>query len=227
MPSHQPADAKRLQEMVDPVGFCDELLDFNFSLTIADPLQEDCPLTACSRGFLELTGYDLLEIVGRNCKFLLNGVPEDFIDSETRLKCRDYLSNHTRQNLEPFETDLPMFIKQCLGGVPRGEFVCVQTNATKSGELFKNMVYMKQVKLDDKPFILGLQAKLPQEWETSTDTVELERLCQRAFAQLSRNLFAVEMSLSGVFWYTASMSRHHGATLSSFDEYCFPCTAIE
>jgi hypothetical protein len=216
-----------MQETVDPVGFCDELLNFNFSVTIADPLQEDCPLIACSKGFMELTGYNLPEIVGRNCKFLLNGVPEDIIDSEAQFKCRDYVNNNARQSFEPCETNLPNFIKQCLGGLPRGEFVCVQTNATKSGDLFKNMVFLKQVELDGKPFILGLQAKLPQEWETSTDTAELERLCQRAFAQLSRNLFAVEMSLSSSFWYTATMSRLNGATLSSFDEYCVPCAGIE
>jgi len=42
--------------------------------------------------------------------------------------------------------------------------ICVQTNARKSGELFRNMFYLKQVELDEVHFILGLQAGLPEEF---------------------------------------------------------------
>ena len=46
-----------------------------------------------SLGFTELTGYSVQEIVGRNCRFLLNGVPSNLIDvgqlrgSQRRIWC--------------------------------------------------------------------------------------------------------------------------------------------
>eukprot|EP00971_Amphidinium_carterae_P275999 5476758-Amphidinium_carterae.1 len=33
-----------------------KVLDLEFSVTIADPTREDCPLVACSKGFTDLTG---------------------------------------------------------------------------------------------------------------------------------------------------------------------------
>lgn len=36
-----------------------EVYDLEFSVTVADPTQPDCPLVACSTGFTELTGYSV------------------------------------------------------------------------------------------------------------------------------------------------------------------------
>jgi len=219
MPSPLPGDAEkfeggsiRLQEIVDSVGHYDEFLNLNLSVTIADPLQEDCPLIACSEGFTELTGYSVSEIVGRNCRFLLNGVPKEYIDDETRFKCRNYVSNTKGQPLELSDKNLSEYIRRCdwASSLGKGELICVQTNATKSGELFKNMFYLKQVELNEKPFILGLQARLPEEWETNSDTEELERFCQQAFVRLSKNISSVELVLSKQFWYSAAARRQDG-----------------
>merc|ERR1719464_1699638 len=76
-----------LQKTVDNFGI-GELYDLGFSVTVADPSQPDCPLVACSAGFTELTGYTVKEIVGRNCRFLLNGVPSNLVDEDTRVKSR-------------------------------------------------------------------------------------------------------------------------------------------
>jgi len=65
------------------------------------------------------------------------------------------------------------------------------------------MLYLKHVELNEKPFILGLQSRLSEEWETSADTVQLERLVQRAIACLSKNVAAVELVLTKHFWYSA------------------------
>ena len=62
----------QLQDIVDAISQHDELLRLDLSVTVADPLQQDCPLIACSNGFTELTGYSVTEIVGRNCRFLLS-----------------------------------------------------------------------------------------------------------------------------------------------------------
>ena len=37
---------------------------------VSDPRQTDNPLIAVNQAFLDLTGYDEDEVVGRNCRFL-------------------------------------------------------------------------------------------------------------------------------------------------------------
>ena len=37
---------------------------------ISDPHQPDCPIVYCNDAFVELTGYPIDEIIGRNCRFL-------------------------------------------------------------------------------------------------------------------------------------------------------------
>ncbi|MCH2487432.1 MAG: PAS domain-containing protein [Erythrobacter sp.] len=37
---------------------------------ISDPHQPDCPIVYCNEAFVELTGYPIEEIIGRNCRFL-------------------------------------------------------------------------------------------------------------------------------------------------------------
>jgi hypothetical protein len=199
-----------LQQIVDAICY-DELLGLDFSVTVADPSQPDCPLVACSEGFTELTGYGLEEIIGRNCRFLLNGVPIDHIDEATRIKCRQYI--HKSEDAEALarSTDgddhLPDNMKKSWLSLTKGEIICVQTNAKKSGELFKNMFYMKQVELDEKSFILGLQARLPQEWETTISSSDLEVYCKQTFNHLGRNMSAFESILSRQFWYSAAIRR--------------------
>jgi len=39
-------------------------------IVIADPTRPDTPLVYCNRAFLEMTGYEAKEVVGRNCRFL-------------------------------------------------------------------------------------------------------------------------------------------------------------
>lgn len=39
-------------------------------IVLADPHQHDCPIVFANGAFCEMTGYDLAEIVGRNCRFL-------------------------------------------------------------------------------------------------------------------------------------------------------------
>merc|ERR1712046_14950 len=99
-----------LQEAVD--SFCiEELRELGFSVTIADPAQPDCPLVACSAGFTTMTGYSVQETVGRNCRFLMQGVPDEYIDNDTRSQCRLFCDGMEQQN--------------------KGEVLCAQTNARK------------------------------------------------------------------------------------------------
>ena len=43
---------------------------------ISDPHQPDCPIVYCNEAFVELTGYPIDEIIGRNCRFLQGEKPQ-------------------------------------------------------------------------------------------------------------------------------------------------------
>jgi PAS domain S-box-containing protein len=45
-------------------------------MILADPRQEDCPIAFANNAFLDLTGYEEAEVLGRNCRFL-QGVGTD------------------------------------------------------------------------------------------------------------------------------------------------------
>mmetsp|Transcript_97321 Transcript_97321/g.208818 ORF Transcript_97321/g.208818 Transcript_97321/m.208818 type:complete len:257 (-) Transcript_97321:148-918(-) len=197
-----------LQTVVDSLCI-DELMDLGFSVTIADPSQPDCPLVACSIGFTQLTGYTVQEIVGRNCRFLLNGVPSGLIDDEVRMKCRGFcLSSNLGEDWRGSTEHLPEGVEKPWVELPKGEMICVQTNARKTGELFRNMFYLKQVELDESRFILGLQAGLPEESvDGDLEMKDLQRKCQLAFGHLDENMTAIEQVLAAQFWYSAPIRR--------------------
>jgi len=181
-----------------------ELKELRFSVTVADPSLEDSPLVACSAGFSDLTGYHLNEIVGRNCRFLLNGVPHTYINEETRFHCRemcnDIRSGKEYNSVKPVVCE-PQYV------LPPGELICTQVNATKSGRLFRNMFFLKAVWLDDTPFILGLQAGIPEDYEEGAELEALQTKFEAAWKALGQNMSAIELVLCGQFWYSAGMRR--------------------
>jgi hypothetical protein len=198
-----------LQQVVDQFK-TEDLYDLDFSVTVADPSQPDCPLVACSMGFTELTGYKVHEIVGRNCRFLLNGVPTSLVDEETRLRCRSFcVSVSQGKTYDDTAQVLPAGVEKSWFNLPKGELICVQTNATKTGELFRNMFYIKQVELDDTAFILGLQAGIPEDYvpEGSEGLQKLQEKCQDAWLHLDANMATIEQVLAAQFWYQAPMRR--------------------
>lgn len=196
-----------LQKVAD-MFVIEELQGMGFSLTVADPLQPGCPLVACSAGFTELTGYSVQEIVGKNCRFMLNGVPSDLLDEETRMRCRAFCQSAVRGEdfCGPTEPS-PEWKRTPWAELPKGEMLCVQMNARKSGELFRNMFYLKQVELDGAPFILGLQAGLPDEIDLEVELSDLEESCRLAFRGLEMNRVVVEQTLAKHYWYSAPMRR--------------------
>lgn len=54
-------------------------------VTLADPELEDSPIIYANRPFMRITGYELDEIIGRNCRFLQG----DDRDQEGRLRLRE------------------------------------------------------------------------------------------------------------------------------------------
>jgi hypothetical protein len=127
----------------------DDVFGLPFSVSLALPTIEDTPLIAISEGFLTLTGYSQEDICGRNCRFLLEGVPQDQIQDQTRQESRRYCR------------------AAYLRGLTRlSHTFLIQRNARKSGELFWNLFMLAFVPIPgSQPLIIGLQLDLGAELE--------------------------------------------------------------
>lgn len=56
---------------------------------VSDPRLPDNPIIACNEAFMELTGYDESEIVGRNCRFLAGPGTEPWLTEAIREGVRE------------------------------------------------------------------------------------------------------------------------------------------
>jgi len=155
----------------------------SMSFTIADPLQEGCPLVGCSSGFRSLCGYELHEILGRNCRFLVDPVPPELVDDDVRLRARSFCELAAQPRKRDKLEERPE------------ELLCVQVNARKCGALFRNMFYLRVVSIGDRPYVVGLQAELQSEKEAADIDV-----WQDSFDRLLANMAEVERILGGPFW---------------------------
>jgi len=207
----------KLQEAVDRVFGAaggDSLKGLQFSITIADPTLEECPLIGCSTGFGKLCGYAMDEIVGRNCKFLVDPVPKELVNNKVRRLAKEFCiaardGGEFRLPDEELEPWMPK-----ARAADDGLF-CAQRNARKDRSLFANMFYLRRVELDDRPYVLGLQTELPaaalssQEANGPTDADDVARMeaCYQACRLLDSNMANLEKVLTSMFWYTGPMRR--------------------
>mmetsp|Transcript_37779 Transcript_37779/g.87334 ORF Transcript_37779/g.87334 Transcript_37779/m.87334 type:complete len:476 (+) Transcript_37779:49-1476(+) len=197
-----------LQSAVDRIfaGNGQALSSLAFSFTIADPLLDDCPLVGCSTGFGTLCGYQMEEIVGRNCRFLVDPVPQELVNSQVRQIVREFCqAKRTNDKYKIPRSHLEPWMRQ--HSDVDGLF-CIQTNARKDGSLFKNMFFLKEVSLSDHPYIVGLQSEVPGNEETHADE------CHQACLHLEANMAEVERVLAGLFWYCGGMRRQDDEDLN-------------
>mmetsp|Transcript_81328 Transcript_81328/g.225973 ORF Transcript_81328/g.225973 Transcript_81328/m.225973 type:complete len:381 (-) Transcript_81328:502-1644(-) len=193
----------------------DQLKWLRMSLTLADPALPECPLIGCSTGFGTLCGYTMDEIVGRNCRFLVDPVPKDMVNQGVRDVARNFV-NAVRDGKDyrmPADMKQPWMPPM---SQDQGVF-CAQMNAKKDGSLFENMFYMVRIELDDRPYIVGLQTGLPSGTLTmrSSDAGVLPndedasalQACYQACRILDANMGEVERSLAAFFWLSAPMRR--------------------
>jgi len=117
------------------------IADSEVCVTIADPNLPDTPLICCSDGFEVLTGYPRSEVIGRNCRFLNQSTG---------------LSPSVRKRLQR----AVMFSL---------EFVDILPNVKKSGEPFRNLLYMTSLVLRGRKYIMGVQADVT---DTGIYTIE-------------------------------------------------------
>jgi len=197
------ATAARLQEAVDRIFGtpATSLLGLEFSFSIADPFLPDCPLIGCSIGFTKLCGYDLPQIVGHNCRFLIDSVPDDRIDVNMR--------KHTKEFCKAVCEEQPWMPPADYAYAPKGrptdELVSMQTNRRKDGTLFNNLFYMKVFELsselgEEKPYIVALQTELAQGKDDLT-------VLASNLIKLDANMNKVKAELSSSYFMQCSMSR--------------------
>lgn len=199
-PEHSEAIQKAVDEIFDKDGES-SLRCLSFSFTLSDPFMQDCPMIGCSSGFSAMCGYQMHEILGRNCRFLADPVPPELLERSVRTVAREFCAAVAQKKT----FTLPDELRQ--PWMPHGQsddgVFCIQTNAKKDGSLFKNLFHLKKVVLDGRTLILGLQTELPADEEGSPELTLMLKACQR----YKDNISAAEKILSKMFWYEGSMSR--------------------
>mmetsp|Transcript_63229 Transcript_63229/g.116615 ORF Transcript_63229/g.116615 Transcript_63229/m.116615 type:complete len:276 (-) Transcript_63229:120-947(-) len=205
----------QLQAAVDKIFGAggDSLLGLNFSFTIADPQIDGCPLIGCSTGFTTLCGYEMPEIVGRNCRFLVDPVPAEEVDQAMRRRCRDFcLAAKEGKDYRVPPSELDPWLPE---DRPANELFAVQKNARKDGTLFNNMFHMRTLGLGDfdeeGQYIIALQSELPG------GRSDLALLADH-LKQLDKNMAKVEKILAKEFIITGSMRRQDGDPEDSDEE---------
>jgi len=210
-PHHQlwtKRQADALQESVGRIfGVGGEaLMGLAFSFTIADPFVDGCPLIGCSTGFTELTGHTMQDIVGHNCRFLVDPVPSDQIDQKMRKHVKSFCEEvKSGKGYQIPESEVEPWMPKC----PPDEFLCMQRNARKDGSLFNNMFFLKVFELsvdlgEEKPYIVGLQSELKEGKEA------LAKLSSN-LSLLQTNMEKVKKELSQQFFTQCSLSRYVGS----------------
>ena len=118
-------------------------------ITLADPDLEDMPLVYVNKAFLNMTGYTMEEVVGRNCRFMQG---EDR-DQEARYKMKEAIKNN-----QPIEITFK--------------------NYRKNGELFFNHLEMSPL-FDSNGkllYYLGVQLDVTQEIRAKEEIKRLNQL---------------------------------------------------
>lgn len=138
------SDASSAMQLWDYTDACERMSGMVQSLdcavTLADPLHPDCPLVAASTGFAKLTGLPRGAVLGRNCRFLQDGVPPHLLNKTAQAETR-------------------AFIDLCgqPGRQPREPAVFTQINKRANGDLFTMHYLLYYASYSGRPFILALQ----------------------------------------------------------------------
>ncbi|MCM3796524.1 STAS domain-containing protein [Priestia megaterium] len=114
--------------------FIKKALDYTHAgLTITDPSLPDNPIIYANKGFLDLTGYEREEVVGKNCRFL-----------------------------QGKQTN-PTTIKEMKQAIAARTSITVQIlNYTKKGHPFWNELYIDPLWMEGKLYFVGVQKDITE-----------------------------------------------------------------
>ncbi|BAU90613.1 MULTISPECIES: PAS domain S-box protein [Methylobacteriaceae] len=101
-PGLDPSDQRRRSAAANADVLFSAVDRTSLPIILTDPNQDDDPIVYTNRAFLDLTGYDLDQVVGRNCRFLQGPNTEPGCVDEIRAALRDdrdltvEITNHRR-----------------------------------------------------------------------------------------------------------------------------------
>jgi len=137
-----PREIERLvQEAHEMTGHY--LNDIKDPALLVDAICKDCPIVGATKGFCEMTGYTLEHVIGRNCRMMLDGVPQVAISRSARKNLQNYCD-----------------MCKVVGLTQIAEASAVQPNARRDGSHFVNLFLLGLCKVRHRTLILGVQLPL-------------------------------------------------------------------
>mmetsp|Transcript_74013 Transcript_74013/g.176164 ORF Transcript_74013/g.176164 Transcript_74013/m.176164 type:complete len:743 (+) Transcript_74013:148-2376(+) len=142
---HAQIDPERIRQRVDEayrtVGHIMDYLEERALLV--DALCLDAPIVGATTGFCQLTGYDRREVLGRNCRMMLQGVPEAAISKSSRKNVRDFCHMCQIKGLKDIS-----------------ETTSMQPNSRQDGSFFMNLFLLGLCMVHGHPYILSVQIEM-------------------------------------------------------------------
>lgn len=119
------------------------LTDLEAPAVLVDALCKDCPIVGATQGFCQLTGYPLDQVIGQNCRLMLQGIPTTAISRSSRQNLRDFCA-----------------MCRVKGITNIAEVTCIAANARRDGSHFVNLFMLGLVKIHHHIFILGVHVSI-------------------------------------------------------------------
>jgi len=147
------------------------------SVVVTDPSEEDNPFIGCSRGFAALTGYQVRELLGRNCRLLREYVPSHLKNQGEQAQARKFwwLASEKATKVDNDSQPCP---EDCC---------CSQINCKKDGSLFWNVFLLHCFFINGKAYVLGLQSKVDVD-NVNEDLLSLQSPSSAELKKTSRRL---------------------------------------
>ena len=151
-------------------------------VVIADMLQPDRPLIYCNRSFIEMTGYDRSEVLGKNCRFLqgpdTHGPDVERLRSAVRAgeDCTLTLLNY-RKNGTPFWNHLTISPVRNDDGILT-HYIGVQTDITLQKEEESRRQQQLQVEMLLRQVTQRIRSSLDLEQVLATAVGDVKTLLQ-------------------------------------------------
>lgn len=157
----------RVREGLATVGRL--LEDEEEAALLSDVHCSDTPIMGVSKGFTTLTGFSADQMIGKNCRILLTGVPEVAISKSVRKNLRDFCRMCRMDHLEQIS-----------------EVTSLQPNARADGSQFMNFFYVGLVKINRQDFLLGIQKSVGEGLFVKLSGGLLEQVTEEARASFKK-----------------------------------------
>lgn len=153
---------------------------------LSDVLLQDCPIIGATRGFTSLTGYSRDDLLGHNCRILLQGVPEVAISKSVRKNLRNFCSMCCLQSLEQIS-----------------DVHSLQPNSRRDGAPFMNFIYVGRVTVHKHPYLLGVQRSVGDGLCARLNSQRMSEVAEESrgiFKRLRNKITALERATSPRQW---------------------------